>query len=294
MSRAGQAGEVGSVFRCAVATHLAVHGLRSRPVPGLDLPGGVDPIRLDFETSDPTDDIRVTFSDGRRAYVAAKRKVTRGRPLTETIAGWVEQAPTLAFDDLLVIAGEDFAGPARDFDRVLRRHRAGLRMETKDERDAFNAIADLVPADVRELILDRARVLQLPDSTGAGAFRALLTALMDLAVVDAHGERAVSTLADLFHRQAGAALGSNIDEWVEALNSAGLTVIVDRGGPAGMRVASRLAAVGTYRDRLRADAGRIDLSLLAEDLPPVVVDDLIDGLKIDIEGGRTPDACCGT
>ena len=59
MSRAGQAGEVGSVFRTVVATHLAVHGLRGRPVSGLDLPSGVDPIRLDFETTDPTDDIRV-------------------------------------------------------------------------------------------------------------------------------------------------------------------------------------------------------------------------------------------
>lgn len=55
MRRAGQAGEVGSVFRCAVATHLAVHALHSRSVSGLDLPDGVDPVRLDFETDDPTD-----------------------------------------------------------------------------------------------------------------------------------------------------------------------------------------------------------------------------------------------
>jgi hypothetical protein len=249
----------------------------------------VDPIRLDFETSDPTDDIRVTFSDGRRAYVSAKRKVARGRPLTATVDGWVAQARTLGSEDLLVIAGEDFAGPARNLDRALRRHRAGLRMETKDERDAFNLLADLLPEEVRELVLDRARVLHLPDSTGAGASRDLLAALMDLAIVEAQGQRAVRTLADLFHRQAGEAVGSGIDDWVVALNNAGLTVIADRGGPAGMRVASRLAAVGTYRDRLKADAGRIDLSLLAEDLPPVVIDNLIDGLKIDVEGARTPE-----
>jgi len=73
----------------------------------------VDPIRLEFETSDATDDIRVTFSDGRRAYVSAKRKVTRGRPLTETIAGWIAQASTSGPDDLLVIAGEEFVGLLR-------------------------------------------------------------------------------------------------------------------------------------------------------------------------------------
>ncbi|WP_268249796.1 hypothetical protein [Streptomyces albospinus] len=44
-----------------------MHGLRSRSASGLDLPDGADSIRLDFETDDPTDDIRVTFSDGRRA-----------------------------------------------------------------------------------------------------------------------------------------------------------------------------------------------------------------------------------
>jgi hypothetical protein len=289
MSRAGQAGEVGSVFRCAVATHLAVHALRSRAVSGLDLPDGVDPVRLDFETNDPTDDIRVTFSDGRRAYVSAKRKVTKGRPLDETVKGWVAQASMLGPDDLLVIAGEDFVGPARNFDRVLRRHRAGLRMETGDEDAAFRALADLVPENMRERVLDRARVLHLPGSTGAAASRDLLAALMDFVVIDAGGPRAVSTLADLFHQQAGEASGSGIDDWVMALNKAGLTVIADRGGPAGMRVAARLAAVGTYCDRLNADAGRIDLSLLAEDLPSVVVDDLLDGLKIDIEGERTPD-----
>ncbi|MFI2234851.1 hypothetical protein [Streptomyces chrestomyceticus] len=264
-----------------------MHGLRSRSVSGLDLPDGVVPIRLDFETDDPTDDIRVTFSDGRRAYVSAKRKVSKARPLQETVAGWVAQASELDPDDLLVIAGEDFTGPAKYLDRVLRRHRAGLRMETEYERDAFGALYDLLPASTRELVLDRARVLHLPNSTGPAAARDFLAALMDYVVVDEQGQRAVSVLSDLFHRQAGEALGSDIDAWVMALNSAGLTVIADRGGPAAMRVASRLAAVNNYRGRLKADAGRLDLSLLAKDLPTLVVDGLLDGLKIDVEGSHT-------
>ena len=162
-------------------------------------------------------------------------------------------------------------------------------METRDERIAFNTIIDLLPVHIRDLILDRARVLHLRDATGAGASRDLLAALMDLAVVDAQGAQAVSTLADLFHRRAGEALGSSIDEWVEVLNSAGLTVIADQGGPVGMRVAARLSAVDIYRGRLAAEAGRVDLALLAEDLPPVIIDDLIGGLKIDIEGARSSD-----
>ncbi|WP_222936629.1 NACHT domain-containing NTPase [Streptomonospora sp. PA3] len=266
-----------------------MHGLRSRSVSDLDLPEGIDPVRLDFETSDPTDDIRVTFSDGRRAYVSAKRNVSKGPPLNETVAGWVAQVPSLGPGDLLVIAGEDFTGAAKDLQRVLRRHRAGLQMETKDERDALKALDDLLPENIRDLVLDRARVLHLPDSTRSETSRALLVALMDLAVADNKGPLAVNTLSDFFHRQAGEALGSGIDDWVTALNNAGLTVVADQGGPAGMRAASRLAAVRTYCNRLKADAGRIDLSLLAEDLAPVVIDGLIHNLQIDVESERTPE-----
>ncbi|MFH9889335.1 NACHT domain-containing protein [Streptomyces luteogriseus] len=287
LSRAGQAGEVGSVFRCELATHLAVHGLRSRPISGLYLPHGVDPARLDFETSDPTDDIRVTFSDGRRAYVSAKRKIDKGRPLEETVTGWIGQVPTLGPDDLLVIAGEELVGPIKNLDRVLRRHRANLRMESRDEEKAFNLLVDLLPPNVRETVLDRARILHLPNSTAPASHRDLLAALMDFIVADLQGQRAVSTLADFFHRQAGEALGSSIDDWVVTLRNDSLTVFSDPGGPTSMRVASRLNAVGNYLARLKEDAGRIDLSLLAEDLPPIVADDIIGGLQIDIEGERT-------
>ncbi|MER7877205.1 NACHT domain-containing protein [Streptomyces solisilvae] len=288
MSRAGQAGEVGSVFRCELAVYLAVHGLRSRPVSGLDVPADVWPVRLDFETSDPTDDIRVTFSDGRRAYVSAKRKIDRGRPLEETLTGWVGQVPTLGPDDLLVIAGEELVGPVKNLDRALRRHRAGLRMETGDESRALALLTDRLPSQVRRSILDRARILHLPGSTGPAPHRDLLAALMDLVVADARGHRAVSALADFFHRQAGEALGSSTEDWVVALAAAGVTVLPDQRGPAAMRLASRRNALDTYRTRLTAEAGRIDLSLLADDLPPLFVDNLVGGLRIDVGGERTP------
>lgn len=255
---------------------------------GLDIPAGVWPVRLDFETSDPTDDIRVTFSDGRRAYVSAKRKIDRGRPLEETLTGWVGQVPTLGPDDLLVIAGEELVGPVKNIDRALRRHRAGLRMETGDESRALALLVDQIPSQIRGLILERARVLHLPGSTGPASHRDLLAALMDLVVADAQGHRAVSTLADFFHRQAGEALGSSAEEWVAALTAAGVTVLPDQEGPVAMRLASRRNAVDAYRTRLTSEAGRIDLSLLAEDLAPLVVEDLIGSLQIAVEGERTP------
>ncbi|WP_244290876.1 NACHT domain-containing protein [Streptomyces virginiae] len=269
-----------------MATYLAVHGLRSRPVSGLDVPG-VWPIRLDFETSDPTDDIRITFSDGRRAYVSAKRKIDRGRPLEETLAGWVDQVPTLGPDDLLVIAGEELVGPVKNLDRALRRYRADLPMETHGESEALALLSARLPPQVSRLVMDRARVLHLPGSTGPAPHRDLLAALMDLVVADAQGHRAVSTLADFFHRQAGQALGSSNQEWVAALAAAGVTVLPDHAGPVAMRLAARRNALDAYRTQLTAEAGRIDLSLLADDLPPVVVDDLVDNLRVDVEGENT-------
>ncbi|MEU0445603.1 NACHT domain-containing protein [Streptomyces tendae] len=254
---------------------------------GLDVPAGVWPVRLDFETSDPTDDIRVIFSDGRRAYVSAKRKIDRGRPLEETLAGWVGQVPTLGPVDLLVIAGEELVGPVKNLDRALRRHRAGLRMETGDESRALALLTDRLPSRIRGLVLDRARVLHLPGSTGPAPHRDLLAALMDLVVADERGHRAVSALTDFFHRQAGEALGSSAEDWVAALTASGVTVLPDHGGPVAMRLAARRNAVDAYSSRLTAEAGRIDLSLLADDLSLLVVDDLVGGLRIDVEGERS-------
>lgn len=51
------------------------------------------------------------------------------------------------------------------------------------------------------------------------------------------------------------------------------------GSDAALAVDNR-ATLKTYLDRLKKDTGRIDLSLLAEDLPPVVIDGLIDGIKV--------------
>jgi hypothetical protein len=252
-------------------------------VPGLELPDGVVPVRLDFATTDPTDDVRVTFSDGRRAYVSAKRQVNKGKPLKDTVKGWIGQASMLGPNDLLVIAGEEFAGPTRHLERALQLHRLALPMESKDEKSGFNVLNELLPSDTRHVVLDRARVMHLQGSTASESFRDHLGSMMDHVVADEQGPQAVRVLADLFHVQAGQALGSSLDDWVEALSNAGLHVIRDHDGPAGVRAAARLAAVAAYREWLRAPAGRIEFSLLADDLEPIVIDDLADDLRIRSE-----------
>ncbi|MGW4720636.1 NACHT domain-containing protein [Nocardia sp. NPDC004260] len=285
-SRAGQANEVGSVFRNVVATYLAVFGLASRPIPGLELPDNVYPVRLDFETADPTDDIRVTFSDGRRAFISAKRAVNAGVPLKKTVAGWVEQAPLLGKGDLLVIAGEEFTGSARQLFNVLRRHRAGQPMDTKAERDTLRVLTDLIADEVRDLVLDRARVLTVSGATETGEARSVQAAMMDPIVGGRNGPQAVAVLADLLHQRAGKALSSDIEEWVTALAAAGLAPTPDWEGAAGGRIAARRAAVAAYLKQIASRAGRVDLSLLADDLPPITVENLLAGMRVRVEDSR--------
>ncbi|WP_114149472.1 NACHT domain-containing protein [Glycomyces xiaoerkulensis] len=162
-------------------------------------------------------------------------------------------------------------------------------METRAEQDAFKLLEAQIPEAARKCVLKRARVLHLPHTSGRGIASDLLAALMDHVVANDQGLQAVRVLADFFHRQAGEALGSSIDDWIDELHRTGLSVIAKHGGPAGMHAAARANAVGAYRDHLRADAGRIDLSLLAEDLPPIVDDNLVDGLRISGEYERLPD-----
>lgn len=287
MSRAGRANEVGSVFRCGVATYVVVHGMRGLPVAGLDVPSGVNPIRVDFETTDPTDDLRVSFSDGRCAFISAKRKVQRGAPLRDTLRQWMDQVQELGDDDLLVLAGEEFVGPLRGLGDALQRRRQGRLDEVATDRKALEAVATLVPDALREKVLDHARVLHLPQLTSGGQARSLLISMMDFVVDEQHGRQAVAALSDALHGQAGQGSGSGVDNWVHLLEEVGLTVHRDIQGPAAMRVAARRAAVSAYRETLLAQAGHLDLSLLAEDLSPIVREKLVDSLRIRVDGERT-------
>jgi len=274
------------VFRVAVATYLAVHGLREQPVHDLDLPAGVHPVRLDFETNDPTDDIKVTLGNGQRAFVSAKRRAGDDRHLRETVIGWVDQLPHCAPDDLLVLAVEDLAGPLKELGAALSRRRVGQPLERSVEQRALAAVTAYVPEELVDDILDRARVLNLPSVTREGQARSLMTALAGYIVADGNGTAAVNALEAHVSRQAGAALSSTLTDWVAILNHAGLEVIPDAAGAAGMRAAARTAAITAYQTALAAERGRIDLSLLADDLPPVIVDNLIDGLQIGVDRGE--------
>ncbi|MFD4439345.1 hypothetical protein ACFWPK_06150, partial [Nocardia sp. NPDC058519] len=228
----------------------------------------------------------MTFSDGRRAFISAKRAVNAGDPLKKTIAGWVGQAPLLGEQDLLVIAGEEFTGSARQLDNVLQRRRKGQPMDTKAEQSTLRVLTDLIPEEVRELVLSRARVLTISGATETGEARSVQAAMMDPIVGGRNGPQAVAVLADRLHQRAGKALSSDIEEWVTTLTIASLAPTPNWEGAAGGRIAARRAAVAAYLKQIASSAGRVDLSLLADDLPPIAVDNLLAGMRVRVGGSR--------
>lgn len=282
MSKAGQADAVGGVFRVVAATYLAVHALRDQPVAGLELPNDVHTVRLDFETDDPTDDLKATMSDGRRCFISAKREVGNDRHLRDTVAGWVEQMGDIRGGDLLVLAAEELKGVVRDLAEALRRRRDGRDLASK-HRSAIGAVIKYVPAALVEDLLDRVRVLHLRSATGASLTRTLLESMASYLVEDGNGGAVVSVLSDSFLTQAGDASASSIEDWVQAIRKGCRPLIASGSGPAGMRLAATLAAREAYNEILTARRGRIDLTLLAEDLPPVTVEDLIGGLRVETD-----------
>ncbi|MBD3777673.1 MAG: hypothetical protein IE923_00210 [Micrococcales bacterium] len=269
------------MFRTHVAVYLAMHGLRGRSVPGLDLPAGTVPVRLDFETDDPTDDIKVTFSDGRYAYVSAKRSVGDNTHLKNTVAGWVAQVLSASSDDLLVLAAEELAGVVKDLEGALKRRRGDVSQAVRPkDTAAIAAVMKHLPDDLREQVLSRARLMHVSHVTDSDLGTSYLAEMASNIVEGGHGDAVVSVLGHELARQAGDGDGSTIAEWEATLAAGGLQVAPDPSGFPGRRAAARRQAVEAYRDTLTRQSGMIDLSLLADDLPPVHVDGLLNQIRV--------------
>jgi hypothetical protein len=245
----------------------------------------VHTVRLDFETDDPTDDLMATMSDGRRCFISAKREVGNDRHLKDTVEGWVGQMGDIRDGDLVVLAAEELKGVVKDLAEALRRRRDG-RDPAGKHRDAIAAVTKHVPAALVDDLLDRVRVLHIPSATGAIQTRTLLESMAGYLVEDGNGGAVVSVLSDSFLTQSGNASASSAEDWVQEIRKGSRPLIADGSGPAGIRLAANLAAREAYNEILTVRRGRIDLTLLAEDLPPVTVEDLIGGLRVEIDQSK--------
>jgi hypothetical protein len=114
-------------------------------------------------------------------------------------------------------------------------------------------------------------------------FREAARLLEGVIVPAGQGSRAMQALQRAFHEQAALRSGSGLDERLRVLADAGLVVLSDPDGPVGTRRRAVLDAVAWYRASLAEQAGSLSLSALAEDLPPLHVEGLLEGLRVAYE-----------
>jgi hypothetical protein len=276
VDRAGVANEAGSVHRRNVAVFLAVHGLTGRAVLG-----GI-PTFLAFETAHATDDILCELDTGRRLFISAKRTCGVGKPFQDTVADWVKTA--FEAGDRLVLATAEpkssvrFLGPALE-----RRREAPGTVAPKGEAaaldDLMEQLADETEA-TRDRMIDAAAVLVVNDH------HKLMCAVLEGTVVQpGQGPATVSHLESLFHTQAGSAYSGDLDSWRTRLVSLGVPLLE---GPDGSSHAQWIA-LAKHREALASRLGRVDLSLLADDLEPLVIPDLVMGIRVTTDTGDPDD-----
>ena len=285
------ANEAGSLHRRGVAAYLAVHGLLGRGLPAAGHQGlGPFPVRLEFETDEPTDDITCRLSNGSAMYVSAKRACGDDRDLSSTVQQWAAQAPVLGENDLLVLAVAEPRGVVKHLGAALLKQHAGSPTYLAGEASALEALRRLLAGKseaVRDRVLSAARVLKI-DAVDAGdpEFDLAAAMLEGSVVAPPYGAEAVRALSLSMHTQAGIASSSGAEDWVRVLRAADITVYADRRGPRGAAIMGRQAAVEGYRARLSEHYGYLDLSLLADDLPPLRIDTLAGSLRVAMNDGQ--------
>ncbi|RQW98155.1 hypothetical protein DLJ59_27755 [Micromonospora inaquosa] len=285
----GVGNERGAAHRRGLAVLLAARGLASFP---LTLHDGskFTPNRLQFESDQPTDDVICTATSGARMYVSAKRKCgDDDQNVGKTVRQWVAQAVSLRGGDVLALATSRLNGVMEHIrDALKRHHQYPDAASPVDEAAALRALSTRIAAattdpTLQTQVLNAAFVL-VNESVEAGdeGFE-FAAALLEGGVVGVgEGFAAAQALSAAFGIQASKAAASSLSDWVQILRAAKLTFHADRRGPAGAAEHARQLAIEGYRDRLAGQLGRVDLALLAEDVPPLTVAGLPAGLRVAI------------
>ena len=156
--------------------------------------------------------------------------------------------------------------------------------QTKALGDLTTQLAG-VPAATRDRVIKAAAVLVVDEP------HELMCAMLEGTVVPTGcGPATVSHLESLFHTQAGSAYSGDLDSWRAHLASLGVPLLAGQPGTSH----AQWAALAEHRKALALRRGQIDLSLLADDLEPLVVPDLVTGIKVltDTDDPNNPTDTC--
>lgn len=225
----GRANEAGSLHRSGFAALLAAYGLRGLPLPffGSD---GSGPIvaSLQFETADAVDDIRCNFTDGSYVVFQAKRSCGNGKHLAATVNQWVGQLESLGPSDKMGLVVRNAKGPVKHLKEALDNLRSEFpRQPTALMASALAAVQNLIPAFMEKRESDRLlrSIICIEgscESPGDNYFENAVALLDSVIVAHGFGVVAVKVLQGNFQRSAASGLGSDLEDWVEWLQTGGL------------------------------------------------------------------------
>jgi len=275
----GAANELGSSHRAGLAAFLASAALSDNSVvEGLSKV----PTKIDLETSEATDDLRVTMSDGAVWYVQAKYRGQIGKALDDTARQWARQQ--IRTKDELVMASARFSTPLSESQAVLDHERLG-RGAAPNAAAHTNLETVLTRISKAGTGLDlvaraHARFFRC-DTIDGGAERALAAARLDAIVGVGNGGIAFNALVLRFQAAAVRQESTSIDDWVEALAQAGTPITASMSGSGGQARAAHLRTVSEYRHWLATRADRLDLATVAPGLGTIHIPNLIDTWNLE-------------
>lgn len=287
----GAASEAGSEYRAGVGAYLVAHGLTGTSVGIIDSTMAGHPIEIIIEADEAVDDIVCRLSGSSRILFQAKRKFGLDKHLKAAIAQWVSAITDghLKDGDLLVAIGSEVSGPALVLASALeRRRRNSAQSPSKPEQEAIDWFADaagsvLSPNELNNLI-GRARIVQANLDSSAGSLYREAARLLEGAIVPLdYGTAAMSALSEDIRQQGARRYGSTIDDWLAVLAAAHIPLFSDTDGALGARRRAVAAAIDLYLQNHANLLDKLRLSRLMYDVPPLEIEDLLDGFDVHVE-----------
>jgi hypothetical protein len=212
------------------------------------------------------------------------------RAFQQAIAQW--RAAALAgdlADGVMLITGRA-KGDLAYLRAALERRRQS--METAPSPGEKRALAALVRAldPIDPALLDRVlwlgTVVEVDVADESRPGFQLAAALLEGVVVESgHGRPAALALRDHFHERAQYGRASDLRGWLDVLRRAGLPMVADAAGSPSARAEHESRVLGRYRQTLSAHRDLMRLHILAEDLPPLEVKDLLGRFIVTVPPG---------
>lgn len=285
----GAAGEQGSRHRNGVAAYLAVHGLVGMPVGGR---AGAVPVRLHLEADAAVDDIVASMQDSADWFIQSKRTAGKDKALRDAIRQWVAQ--DLEPTDRVVLASRDLNGLLRDLQPLIDRVSDGRGAPVSPAEQArldvlVSLLQDGGSAEgaelLRRVVLLKAAVEDAGDAEQANAIALLAGTIVD----PANAPAAFEALRGHMQVVASRREWSGIDDWVAAIEDAGVRVYADGAGAPGARAQAHRKAESLYREVLAQRHDMLDLSALRPGIGLVHAANLLRGWNVEWgpEGGES-------